>query len=535
MSLTQASPQSAPTGAGRATPRRKPSAWRRAYRRIDQTIVAIHRWIGVGTCVLFVIWFATGLVVLSMTSPKLTELEAAAALSPLDLEQVRIGPSQALALAGQDRFPQDLRLEMSAGRPVYQVTPWSGRPIAVSATEARRIERVSPDQAVQIAAGLAPGRIGVWEGLIESDQWTYQAAYDAQRPFHLVAFDDPRGAKAYVSARTGRLVLETTAAERFWTWLGRIPHVFDVSLSRSHPLLWRQLLLWSVGLSVLISVSGMWLGLVRLSLRRRYAGDAVTPFRGWMKWHHILGVIGGVMLLAWVVSAFIYLRPNHLLERRSPPKAAQAAYLGHATPDFPVEAAALLQATPTGTRSLRFSWVAGEPILVASDGEARLTVRAPDGAPTQLSADALAKAATALASGSRVGRVTRLERPDEYWHDFKLTDRKLPILRVEMLGPGSTWFHIDPSTGEVLNTLHDSDRTFRWVFNGLHKFDFYALEGIPWLRQILVWSLMLVGLAFSGTGVVIGWRRLTNPRRRKTRPKPTGATPSRRGVGSSHA
>jgi hypothetical protein len=42
----------------------------------------------------------------------------------------------------------------------------------------------------------------------------------------------------------------------------------------------------------------------------------------------------------------------------------------------------------------------------------------------------------------------------------------------------------------------------------LHSFNFPALLARPTTRDILVVALMLIGLAFSGTGAVIGIQRL---------------------------
>jgi len=46
------------------------------------------------------------------------------------------------------------------------------------------------------------------------------------------------------------------------------------------------------------------------------------------------------------------------------------------------------------------------------------------------------------------------------------------------------------------------------VNSALHTLDFPVLMAHPRLRDILVVGLCLLGLAFSVTGIVIGWRRL---------------------------
>ena len=63
---------------------------------------------------------------------------------------------------------------------------------------------------------------------------------------------------------------------------------------------------------------------------------------------------------------------------------------------------------------------------------------------------------------------------------------------------------------ELVNRITDASRWERWLFNELHSLDFqFLLQRRP-LWDIVVISLSLIGLGFSISAVVIGWRRLTN-------------------------
>ena len=73
---------------------------------------------------------------------------------------------------------------------------------------------------------------------------------------------------------------------------------------------------------------------------------------------------------------------------------------------------------------------------------------------------------------------------------------------------GALWFDIDGADGSVLQRLDASRRAYRWVYSALHTFDFPVLHGAPHMRDVLIVGLCALGLAFSITGIVIGWRRL---------------------------
>jgi hypothetical protein len=80
-----------------------------------------------------------------------------------------------------------------------------------------------------------------------------------------------------------------------------------------------------------------------------------------------------------------------------------------------------------------------------------------------------------------------------------------PIYRVVC---GDVWFHVDGSSGTLLNRTDSSARAYRWLFGALHRLDFPILTARPVLRTILIVALCGFGFVFSLTGVVIAWRRL---------------------------
>jgi hypothetical protein len=73
---------------------------------------------------------------------------------------------------------------------------------------------------------------------------------------------------------------------------------------------------------------------------------------------------------------------------------------------------------------------------------------------------------------------------------------------------GDLWYHVDGSSGAVLEKLDPSRRAYRWVYSALHTLDFPALTARPTLRATIIVTLCGCGFVFSLTGIVIGWRRL---------------------------
>lgn len=251
-----------------------------------------HRWLGIVTCLLFVTWFVSGLVMMYVGFPSLTETERRGGLPRLAWDQVAATPSEALQVAGQSRFPRDLRLMMLDQEPVYRIVGWDGGQVTVSATDRRLITGIDVAQALTVSRHDRRAVRPLHLGEVGRDQWSVTARYNPLRPFHLIALGDPSDTRLYVSARTGQIVLDTNAQERFWNWFGAIPHWIYLTPLRAQAELWRDVVLWVSGIAIIGALTGLWVGLLRVRLRRRYASGSISPYRGWAAWHHLAGLVG---------------------------------------------------------------------------------------------------------------------------------------------------------------------------------------------------------------------------------------------------
>jgi hypothetical protein len=80
-----------------------------------RALILGHRYIGIATCLLFAMWFGSGVVMMCVGFPRLTAVGRFKGLAPLDLRTAHVLPPQALAVAVVDGRPRELRLEMVLG------------------------------------------------------------------------------------------------------------------------------------------------------------------------------------------------------------------------------------------------------------------------------------------------------------------------------------------------------------------------------------------------------------------------------------
>ncbi|MGO3926990.1 PepSY domain-containing protein, partial [Rhodopseudomonas pseudopalustris] len=65
---------------------------RRVVRRLKRWLYLGHRWLGIASCVLFAIWFVSGVVMMYVAFPSFDTRERWASLPDLALSKVRLAP-----------------------------------------------------------------------------------------------------------------------------------------------------------------------------------------------------------------------------------------------------------------------------------------------------------------------------------------------------------------------------------------------------------------------------------------------------------
>ncbi|CAA2139629.1 PepSY domain-containing protein [Hyphomicrobium sp. ghe19] len=464
----------------------------------------LHRWVGVAACLLCVMWFTSGLVMMYVPYPAWTDADRVATLHPLDASRIAVTPGNAFETANVPSLPALFRLEMWGSEPVYRIAGITTS-VAVSALDGKLINAVSVEDARSHLAEMFPGQAIRYEDTVDRDQWTTTSTFNIHRPLYLFVLDDGAGTEIYVSSHTGEIVQRTTRSTRFWNYLGSIPHWIYFTAIRSNGELWRQVVMWLSGPVIIVAVAGLWLGIVRLRVLQRYAHGRITPFRGWLKWHHLSGLIGGLFLTTWIATGWLSVGPFGLFSTLPPLFGNIPSYYADQPEPFRLTIAQLRGLLPAGAKDVSFSWLGNEPIAVVSDGKHRTVARGSDGAPLALGDNQIAHAAQRLLPESRIVLRERLEEEDVYWYSHRIV-RQFPVLRVGFDDPGSTWVHLDPANGKILSIQDRSQRTYRWVFNLFHDFDLPILLHNRPLWDLIMWSLISAGLVISVTGTVIGWR-----------------------------
>lgn len=460
-----------------------------------------HRWLGLTLGPLVLLWFLSGLVMLFVPYPSLTDSERFSQLQPLARAQMKITPTAAWqALQTSATAPEKIEMVMLLGRPQYVFTSGGLR----HAVWADTAQAVHVDRALAIRSALAfrpaPGVIDVRR--IALDQWSFSGKLNAHRPLYKVVLQDDAGSEVYVSSRTGEVVLESTRRERLWNWLGSVTHWLYFTELRAHRDIWRQLILWPAAAGVALSIAGLWIGIRRMRLTQRYSRQRHTPYRGWLRIHHVAGYGFGLLVLTWLFSGWLSMTPMDWLSARALSATESSAW--HGTPQDSADWTLPGQIPPM-TQRLEWSHFAGAPLLIAQQGQQRRRIHPVTGQPQPLTQSALIEGLHRLQPQARLLLLEKLPATGDAY--YKPGTDNIQIVRAEFDDSAATRYDIDLQTAEIVASHDRRSRAYRWLFTALHTWDFPGIEPQFW-RKVLIVLCSIAGLTIVSTGLLQGIKRL---------------------------
>ncbi len=479
--------------------------------RLIRLTFALHRWLGVVLGALMLLWCVSGVVMIWQPYPAIT-------LGDRDYRVEGLAPIVAPDQYVLPEIPDaatvsSARIEMLGGRPVIGLS-WDEGEGASGLFDLQTgdpVEQIGETQALDVARTYLARHDLDGEpeiaGVIDRDEFTVAGYFNSWRPFYHVALNDPEETILYISQKTGEVRQFTTASSRFWTWLGPIPHwLFFTELRKNTPL-WTNIIIWTSLAGCFLTIIGLYVGLRQLR-RRKSTGKLASPYRGVKFWHHMTGLVFGVLVLTFSFSGFTSMQPWGLLDLGQPANDASSRYRGdpvtwaEAKPAFDAQMIALR--TISRERSLvSYAQMEGRPWFIwqAADGSRRRFDAA--GQPSPFDAAAHQRAADTLAGDSGPAVAALMTEPDEYYYPGAAAS-DLPILRVSVPAMDDTRFYLDPDTGQLRFTADPGAKGFRWLHLALHTFDVLP----PGVREIVILLVMLGVTAVCGFGAWMGVMKL---------------------------
>jgi uncharacterized iron-regulated membrane protein len=477
----------------------------RVKARLIRFLFGLHRWSGVVLGLLMLMWCVTGFVMMYAPYP-------ATSSNGVDLRLQALAPivlPENAAPPPADAIPSDVeissaRIEMLANRPALYLG-WTGGKGVFDLSTGAPIAKVDEAEALTIArTWIARHQLTgdpSIKQLSERDEFNVAGYFNSARPFWQVRLNDADQTMLYVSAKTGEVRQRTTASLRFWSWLGAIPHWLYFTELRKDAKLWTDVVIWTSLAGCFLTLLGLFVGL-RQFRRRKSTGQFASPYRGAKFWHHMLGLIFGVLVLTWTFSGFASMQPWGWLDSGAQAGQAMARLSGKA-PTWSLARPILdaqinaLRRTRSDAVQLALSQTGGELFFVRTDADQSRTRLDAAGDPQPFDVAAQSRAASLLAGDTGPAEADLLNHEDAYYYKGAAAGR-LPVVRVRLPAMQDTRIYLDPVSAQVVAVADPGAKGFRWLHLGLHRLDVFG-----WLRIRPIWDVVML-ILLAGTTAVCG-------------------------------
>jgi PepSY-associated transmembrane protein len=520
-----------------------------------RALIVVHRWIGVILCILFALWYASGIGMMYWGMPSVTTGDRLARAPAIDPSRVVLSPREAVEKTGESRPPAQVRLTTFDGRPAYYV----GNQVVYA--DNGELQGPAPADMRDRAAAAWTGHLAREariDAITEPDQWIVGSALRNLRP--LWKYSWPNGKELYIG-ESGEVLQYTTTSSRLAAYVSAVPHWLYFTPLRTHQPFWIRFATYSAFVGTAGAIIGVVVGVWLYSPAKKYrfAGEpSRIPYRGWKRWHTVFGLVFGVATITWTFSgslAFLPFPAPQPAQRQAEarPGAGPGQGRGQAQGRAQGQGQGRGQG-PAGRRGgnsglaaalrgrvtlddfgrlhprdvlSRFSDLPIREIGMTSfDGQPLYSLGLADGSSRLLSLDGT------LVNGfdqARIIDIVKKTAPNPEAVDARVVDRydvhyldrtrqrPLPVVLALMNDAEHTRYYIDPKTATVVGT--SNDRTFwrRWLYNGLHSLNFPWLYEYRPLWDIVVISFMLGGMALSLTSLTLAWRAIGRTIRRLLR------------------
>lgn len=494
---------------------------------ITRLMYMLHRTLGTLFCLLFLAWFLSAFVMMYHRFPRISAKERLQRMERLSAGTDSLPDIRSVtARLPRGESVQKVTLNRRMGQTLFHIRTRKGTyDLPANATEPLR--KIDRDFVKQAAAQWCEAAVTRIDTLRKLDQWIPFSNLKEEMPIYKITFADEAGTELYLSSRTGEALQCSTRNERFWAWVGAIPHWVYFSSLRQNDALWSRTVIWLSGIGCLMVIAGIWVtaDVWRKARRRRL----FSPYRKrWYHWHYVSGIFFGIFVLTFTFSGMMSLAdlpewihkpamqhsPTRLL-RAGAPKAERYA----------LDYRAVIAAHPDVVQ-IEWNNFRQHAYYTATDGKREYYIDAADSLPRPLhlseaeirqAIEAVYRADTASQHPLPQIRLTQIEQFETYYRDMSSMYRgrpQLPVWKAETDDADHSVYYIHPETG-IVRYVNTAARWKYWSYTALHRMRLPGLNSNGTLRKGVLWVLLAGGSVVSVTGVALSIKYLRRTCRRK--------------------
>lgn len=474
---------------------------------MNKIIKSVHSVTGTVIAVFFFMWFCTGLVLIYHPYPRLDDNQAN------HYRETVVGDSLKPITHYTDSLwadtIQSLKVRQHLGQTLVKVgTADSSYTMCADTTEKKK--RISFEDVQTIAARWmddTPVRV---DTLRERAQWVLYERYEKALPIYKFVYDDDEAHELFISGKTGEVQQLTTREQRFWSWIGAIPHKFYYPCIRRDVDIWKTVITTGGILCLLAALSGLWHGIEVQAQVWKRKRKLTNPYKkATYKWHHVLGLIFGVFIIGWGISGSLAMQkvPKWLVPY-------EHEYFMH-SPDiwegdslplsrFRLDYRKVLAEYPD-VKEIEWHMVGERPVYTVISDSNEIFIDASDSVPQPLkvSPEAVKTAMKRLYGEDANVTIELMDEYDEYHMASYDYSPPLPVYKASINNEDGDVYYIGTDT-DYSRFFNNNKRARKWLFGAMHYLNIRCIVSNPTLWHICIWILCLAGMAVTFTGILLG-------------------------------
>lgn len=481
---------------------------------VTKLVYFIHRILGTFLSILFLIWFLSGLVMMYHTFPKVWEKEKIEKMEVLDtslpsIESVtsRIPSNEKILNLEVSRFLKQTIFRIRTDKQEY----------LLPADSIEKLPDITSERINQIAHLWNSAPVMRIDTLHKLDQWIPFGQLKKEFPIIKIYFSDKEKHELYISSQSGEVLQYTTVKERFWSWLGAIPHWIYFTSLRQDRELWIASVIILSAIGVVMTLAGLYVGIHAFVQRRKNKYVFGSPYKKKWYWlHHITGLIFGILVLTWIFSGMMSLvdTPKWIAKDKQHYPIHQVLEGNEINPgQYPLDYREVIRQLPGTVKKIEWGRFFDKPLyhIVTTSKKITLDASFPKLQPLNLKETEITKAIESI-HGKGSTKTTFLKEYDTYYL-AKSGHLPLPVYKSEIADADNSCYYVNPKNGQY-RYFNNRKRWDFWLYKGMHGLTFQFLVTRPLLRLTVLWILMLGGTVVSVSGVVLGARYVIRKIRR---------------------
>lgn len=467
-------------------------------------LIVLHRVLGTALSFLLLMWFLTGFVMMYHNFPTsgTKEYRHLTAL-PDSLPQIDI----IRKVIPQSEQIRVLNVEMFREKPVFKIeTDKNSYTLSVDTTLKTISNSVPFEELESYAKKWNEAEIVKVDTLNRLDQWIPYSSYKSDFPIYKFTFNDSEKSYLYLSSVTGKALQYVNREQRFWAWVGPIPHMLYFWQWRQHRAEWITTVTFLSGFGAIMCLSGIIIGIWSYLIVYKKKKKFRTPYRKfYFKWHHIFGFVFGFFVFMFVLSGMMSFNelPQWAVKTHDNSIEKQ---IKESTPinldAFKTDYRFILQNNSQKVKSISFEQFGEKAYYSTIIDSKSQNIDAQTNSLQELYLSEKDVLSRVKQISDAPSKIQLMEEFDNYYVGF--TKRmQLPVYKVELEDADRSTFYIEPKTGRT-RYFNKNSRAKKWIYPAFHSLRFKFFAEHKFLRDIVLWALLFGGTIVSLTGFILG-------------------------------